>query len=187
MARSPARPAARRAASETRPGRHKYAGRVEVTIRAYEQRDAADVADVFFRSVRQVATSYYTPAQVRAWAPELRTAEQAHRWAGDGRLLLLAANENDRAVAFIDLEADGHVDHLFCAPEAAGQGIASQLYQAVETAARQQEIGRLYTEASELARRFFERKGFVVLERQDMVLRGEPIHNYKMAKDLAVR
>jgi len=158
---------------------------VEIAIRAYEQRDAADLADVFFRSVRQVAISDYTPAQVRAWAPERRTPEQSHQWASDGRLVLLATDENNRAVAFIDLEPDGHIDHLFCAPEAAGQGIASQLYEATETAARQQEISRLYTEASELARRFFERKGFVVLERQDMVLRGEPIHNYKMAKDLA--
>ncbi len=158
---------------------------MEVTIRVYEQRDAADLADVFFRSVRQVAISDYTPAQVSAWAPERRTPEQSHQWAGDGRLVLLATNENDRAVAFIDLEPDGHIDHLFCAPEAAGQGIASQLYEAAETAARQQGVSRLYTEASELARRFFERKGFVVLERQDMVIRGEPIHNYKMAKDLA--
>ncbi|MGH3150721.1 MAG: GNAT family N-acetyltransferase [Streptosporangiaceae bacterium] len=158
---------------------------MDVTIRAYEQRDAVGLADVFFRSVRQVAVSDYTPAQVRAWAPERRTPEQSNLWAGDGRLVLLAADENDRAVAFIDLEPDGHIDHIFCAPEAAGRGIASQLYQAVETAARQQEISRLYTEASELAKRFFERKGFVVLERQDLVVRGEPIHNYKMAKDLA--
>jgi len=158
---------------------------VEVTIRAYEQRDAAGLADVFFRSVRQVAISDYTPAQVSAWAPERRTPGELHQSASDGRLVLLAANESDRAVAFIDLEPDGHIDHIYCAPEAAGQGIASRLYEAAETAARQQEISRLCTEASELARRFFERKGFVVLERQDMVIRGEPIHNYKMAKDLA--
>jgi hypothetical protein len=49
---------------------------VEVTIRAYDRRDAAGLADVFFRSVRQVALSDYTAAQVRAWAPEPRTAEQ---------------------------------------------------------------------------------------------------------------
>jgi len=122
---------------------------------------------------------------VRAWAPERRTPEQSHQRASDGRLVLLATGENDRAVAFIDLEPDGHIDHIFCAPEAAGQGIASLLYEAAEMAARQQGISRLHTEASELARRFFQRKGFVVLERQDMVLRGEPIHNYKMAKDLA--
>ncbi|HEY6314410.1 MAG TPA: GNAT family N-acetyltransferase [Streptosporangiaceae bacterium] len=126
---------------------------MEVIIRAYEQRDAADLADVFFRSVRQVAISDYTPAQVRAWAPERRTPGQSpHQWASDGRLVLLATDENDRAVAFIDLEPDGRIDHIFCAPEAAGQGIASQLYEAAETAAHQQEISRLYTEASELAR-----------------------------------
>jgi putative acetyltransferase len=122
---------------------------------------------------------------VSAWAPEPRPAELAHQWAGDGRLVLLATDENDRAVAFIDLEPDGHIDRLFCAPEAAGRGIASRLYEAMEAAARQQQISRLYTEASELAWRFFARKGFVVLERQDMVIRDVPIHNYKMAKALA--
>ena len=42
----------------------------------------------------------------------------------------------------------------------------------------------LFTEASELARRLFERKGFAVVERQDMVIRGVAIHNYRMAKAL---
>jgi putative acetyltransferase len=87
-------------------------------------------------------------------------------------------------VAFTDLEPDGHIDRLFCAPEAAGRGVASRLYDAIETAAREQGLERLFTEASELARRFFERKGFTVLERQDMILRGVPIHNYRMAKAL---
>jgi putative acetyltransferase len=54
----------------------------------------------------------------------------------------------------------------------------------VETAARAQGITRLFTEASELARRLFERKGFVVLERQDLVIHGVPIHNYRMTKIL---
>jgi putative acetyltransferase len=73
---------------------------------------------------------------------------------------------------------------VFCAPEAAGQGIASRLYDAVEAAAREQRMRRLFTEASELARRLFERKGFVVLELQDLVVRGVDIHNYRMAKAL---
>jgi putative acetyltransferase len=71
----------------------------------------------------------------------------------------VAANEDDRPVAYIDLEPNGHIDRLFCAPEAAGQGIASRLYDAVEAAAREQGIRSLFTEASELARRLFERKG----------------------------
>ena len=61
------------------PSAGSYICRVEVTIRAYDPRDAADLADVFFRSVRQVALSDYTATQVRAWAPEPRTAE----WGAD--------------------------------------------------------------------------------------------------------
>lgn len=157
---------------------------MQVTIRTYEPRDAAGLADVFFRSVRQVALSDYTAAQVAAWAPERPAPERLHKMATDGRLTLVAVNAQDRAVAFIDLEPDGHIDHLFCAPEAAGHGIASQLYGAVEAAARRQGINRLFTEASELARRVFEKKGFALIERQDKAFRGVPIHNYKMAKEL---
>jgi putative acetyltransferase len=158
---------------------------VRVTVRAYEPHDAADVADVFYRSVREVARSDYTADQVEAWAPRPVDAEQERRRSGDGRLVLIAADQQGHVAAFIDLEPDGHIDRLYCAPEAAGKGVASQLYEAIEAAARAQGIGQLFTEASELARRFFERKGFSVLERQDMVLRGVPIHNYRMAKDLS--
>ena len=157
---------------------------MEVIIRGYSPRDAAGLADVFFRSVRQVALSDYSAAQVQAWAPEPRTAEWAHAEASDGRLVLVAADENDRPVAYIDLEPDGHINRLFCAPEAAGQGIASRLYDAMEAAARQQGIKSLFTEASELAWRLFERKGFAVVERQDLMVRGVAIHNYRMAKAL---
>jgi hypothetical protein len=54
-----------------------YSDRVDITSRAYEPRDAADLADVFFRSARQVALAEYTEAQVRAWVPEPTTAEWA--------------------------------------------------------------------------------------------------------------
>ena len=157
---------------------------MEVSIRTHERRDAAEVADVFYRSVREVALSDYTAEQVKAWVPGRWDAEQEHRRSGDGRLVLAATDESGHVVAFIDLEPDGHIDRLFCAPEAVGRGVASRLYDAIETAARAQGIGRLFTETSELARRSFERKGFTVLERQDMILRGVPIHNYRMAKTL---
>ena len=155
---------------------------MEVVIRTYEPHDAADIADVFFRSVREVALSDYAVDQVKAWAPGRPDVEQERRRSGDGRLVLVAVDEQGHVVAFSDLEPDGHIDRLFCAPEAVGSGVASRLYDGIEAAAREQGITRLFTEASELARRFFERKGFTVLERQDMILRGVPIHNYRMVK-----
>ena len=42
----------------------------------------------------------------------------------------------------------------------------------------------LHVEASEAARRLFERKGFVVTERLDFEIGGAPIYNYLMMKTL---
>ena len=92
-----------------------YVRAVEVTIRAYEPRDAAGVADVFYRSVREVALSAYPTEQVKAWVPGRWDARQEHRRSGEGRLVLVASGEPGHVVAFIDLEPDGHIDRLFCA------------------------------------------------------------------------
>ena len=158
---------------------------MKVTIRGYQPRDAADLAEVFYRSVREAALADYTPAQVEAWLPARPDASLMARRAGDGRLVLVAVDDDDRVVAYIDLEPDGHIDHLYCVPEAVGRGVASRLYDALETAARDQRIGRLYVEASEAARRLFARKGFTLQRRQDLVRHGVAIHNYVMAKNLA--
>ena len=48
-------------------------------------------------SVRQVALSAYTAAQVRAWAPEPRTAEWAHGEANDGRLVAITTRDDGTA------------------------------------------------------------------------------------------
>ena len=42
----------------------------------------------------------------------------------------------------------------------------------------------LFTEASEPARRFFARRGFKVVERNDFKIDGVPIHNFRMKKRL---
>lgn len=41
---------------------------------------------------------------------------------------------------------------------------------------------RLYVEASEAARRLFERRGFTVDARNDFAIDGVAIHNYRMSK-----
>jgi putative acetyltransferase len=110
---------------------------VKIAIRAYDRRDAAGTAEVFYRSAREVALSDYTVAQVKAWVPGPLDPVREHQRSSDGRLVLVAVDEDDRVVAFIDLEADGHIDRLYCAPEAAGRGIASQLYDTLEAAARE--------------------------------------------------
>lgn len=152
-------------------------------IRDYQRSDAEALADLFRAAVRQIGARDYTPAQVDAWAGGV-SAERLGARLGDGRTALVAVGDGDAPLAFGDLEADGHIDLLYAAPDAAGKGIAAALYDALESHARAQGMARLYTAASEAARRFFLKKGFAVVTRRDFVMGPTPMHNYAMEKRL---
>ena len=154
-------------------------------IRAYEARDAEGVAQVFRRSVEQLGPRDYSPEQVAAWVGRAPDATAFHARASDGRVFLVVADDADRPVAFTDLEADGHVDMLYCAPEAAGTGLVLLLYATLEAIARQRGMTRLYSEASEAALRFFLTRGFVKQHRRELMIGEVAIHNYAVEKALA--
>lgn len=99
-------------------------------------------------------------------------------------MFLVAVDKEDQPLAFGDLEADGHFDHMFCHPDLAGSGIRSNLYDALEPAALRQGLKYLYVEASEPARRLFPAQGFRVDHRRDFIVRNVAIHNYRMEKRL---
>ncbi len=154
-------------------------------IRAYKVGDAPKLAEVFFRSVREAALRDYTLAQVEVWAPTSPDPAKFAARAGDGRITLVATNAQDEPVAYADLEATGHIDHVYCHPDAVGTGVASQLVDHLEASARSMGLQRLFVEASEAARRLFQRKGFAEVERRDFDLQGVQIHNYLMEKALS--
>jgi putative acetyltransferase len=54
----------------------------------------------------------------------------------------------------------------------------------VEAEAGARGLRRLFVEASEPARRMFERKGFTVLDRRELVRDGVALHNFAMEKGL---
>lgn len=154
-------------------------------VRPFREADAAALAAIFFSAVREVGGQHYSQAQVEAWAPTPPDPAAYLRRAADGRALLVAVDEADAPLAYGDLEADGHIDHFYCRPDVTRSGVAVALYEAIEAVARDRGLRRLHVEASEPARRFFERRGFVALERRAFPIRGVVIHNYRMEKRLA--
>lgn len=150
-------------------------------LRPYRPADAPVLADLYARSVRHYGPRAYTLAQVAAWAATANAADTAER-CGDGRRVLVAQDDAGVVLGFGDLEADGHLDFLYVAPEAEGLRVGSLLYSALEAHARQLQVPRIFVEASELSRPLFERRGFQMLRRNDLTLGGVAIHNYRMEK-----
>jgi putative acetyltransferase len=153
-------------------------------VRLFRPEDAERLATIFYRSVREGALGPYSQIQVEAWAPNPPHPAMYTDRAVDGRILLVTAGEDDQPIAYGDVELSGHIDHLFCIPEQIGKGAASMLFDAPENRARVLEIPKLFVEASEVARPFFERKGFRVLRRNQIFRRGVELHNYAMEKML---
>jgi putative acetyltransferase len=153
-------------------------------VRRYRPADAAAIAAIYVESVTGLGHRGYSPAQVAAWAGNARDAEEVALWAGDGRIVLVATDGHDRPVAFMDVEEDGHIDMMFCSPGWSGKGVASALFGKIQDEARRRGAGRLYAEASEVARPVFSHWGFDLLRRNDFEVKGVAIHNYAMEKTL---
>lgn len=152
-----------------------------LVVRPFRQADAGALATLFHLSVHQVGSRHYAAAQVAAWSPSPPDPRRYVEQAAD-RTMLVATDAAGTIAGYGTLEADGHIDHLYSHPERVGVGAGSALCAELEAVARRTGITLLVVEASEGARRFFERRGFTLDARQAFTLRGVTLHNYRMTK-----
>lgn len=152
-------------------------------IRQYETSDLADVVSLFTISVHELANTQYDAAQREAWAP--RTPDLASWQARLRTLHVQLAIDEGRPAGFIGYDDSGHIDLLFTAPTRARCGVASQLYARAERSMRAAGAVMLTTEASELARPFFARHDFALVETQIVQRHGVSLQRYAMRKVLS--
>jgi len=162
---------------------------VAYSIRPFRATDDAEaLAQIIHAAIESIGPYAYNSEQVAAWSARHPDAERFRKRAAKGDLIFVAANARDRPVAYALLEADGHLDHLYCHPDHTRHGLALDLLMEAESRARSRGVSRLYTEASELARATFERAGYTVTHRRDFTIEHDgkavPIHNYAMEKAL---
>jgi putative acetyltransferase len=153
-------------------------------IRAFEPGDGDALAAIYQGAVDQIARVDYSEIQRAAWLSIAPTGDIMETAYGDGRLALVAVDHDARVIGFSDLEEDGHIQFLYVDPGAAGRGVGSSLIRALEGAARQRGLGRLYSEASETALPVFLKQGFERLHRRDLKIGDVDIHNYSVEKRL---
>lgn len=154
------------------------------SIRPCRDEDAEALAKIIAAAIREIGPRAYSPAQVAAWSGRHRGAERYRERVAAGDVIIVAADHEDRPVAYVLLQPDGHLDHLYNHPAHTRRGLASRLLAEAERQARARNVARLYTEASDLARPSFERAGFVMTHRREFEIDGVPIHNWAMDKAL---
>lgn len=152
-----------------------------LSMRPCTARDADITLALFQRSIREVASRDYTPAQIEAWAGHM----DRRVWANSlERQCTWVAMLDDTPAGFASLTDRGHLDMLFVSPAHQRRGVASALLNTVEQSVRRRGITRITTEASLTARPFFEARGFKAVIAQEMKRRGQVLRNFWMEKGM---
>jgi len=149
-------------------------------LRPFLPGDAPVLAAIFREAIEDLTAEDYSPAQAAAWAAfaDDEAAFGAHL---AGRLTLVATIDG-AAAGFAALKEPDHIDMLYVHPAAAGQGVARALAEALERLARARGARRLTVDASDTARGFFEKRGFVGQHRNTVLRGDEWLGNTRMEK-----
>jgi len=145
--------------------------------------DVPLLAELFRASIEELSADDYSEAQREAWAAAADDEEEfGARLAG---ALTLVATLGGAAIGFASLADNTRLDMLYVHPAASGQGAGAMLCDALEKLAAARGSKQLSVDASDTARGFFERRGFIAKTRNTVSLAGEWLANTTMVKPLS--
>src|ERR1700728_775984 len=155
----------------------------QLALRPMLPTDAPLLAEIFRAAIEELAAEDYNETQQEAWASTADDEEEfGKKLAGE---LTLVATYGGSAVGFASLADNTRIDMLYVHPAAAGQGAAAMLCEALERLAAARGSKELTVDASDTARGFFERRGFVAKTRNTAMLAGEWFANTNGTNALA--
>lgn len=153
------------------------------TIRPYRAEDRATCAQLVHDAVHHGAAAFYTPQQRAAWCPSPEPdLSKPDRFAGQ---IALVAEEETALVGVMSIvPARAYLDMAYVAPHKMGTGVAARLLRQLTDTARARGLTRLTTDASHLARRFFEKHGWRVDGLETVERDGQRLERFSMSTDL---
>ena len=154
-------------------------------VRPFLPADAPLLREIFRDSIEELTADDYTEAQQEAWAS---TADDVSDFAAklSGRLTLVATLEGS-PVGFASLGGKDKIDMLYVHPAATGQGVGAMLVDALEKLAGARGVTKLAVDASDSARAFFEKRGYVAQQRNSISIGDEWLANTTLHKQLAAK
>jgi putative acetyltransferase len=151
-------------------------------LRPFLAEDTPLLAEIFRASVEELTGDDYDAAQQEAWVSAADDEEALAQKIGEQ--LTLVATMAGSPVGFASLEDNKAIDMLYVHPAVAGQGIGNMLCDALEKLAGARGTRTMSVDASDTARGFFEKRGYVAQQRNTVSRAGEWLANTTMTKQL---
>jgi putative acetyltransferase len=154
-------------------------------LRPYLPADAPLLREIFRDSIEELTADDYTVAQREAWASVADDVADFGKKLS-GQLTMVATLEGS-PVGFAALAGGNRIDMLYVHPAAVGQGVGAMLVNALEKLAGSRGAVKLIVDASDSARGFFEKRGYVAQQRNTISVGDEWLANTTLHKQLSAK
>ena len=157
----------------------------KLALRPFLPADAPVLREIFRDSIEDLTADDYTEAQQEAWAS---AADDLGVFKAKlSAQLTLVATLEGLPVGFASLEGKDKIDMLYVHPAATGQGVGAMLVDALEKLAGARGTAKLPVDASDSARGFFEKRGYIAQQRNSISIGDEWLANTTLQKQLAAK
>jgi len=157
----------------------------KLALRPHLAEDTPLLADIFRAGVSELTGEDYSEAQQKAWASAVD--DEADFGKKLGSQLTLVATLEGSAIGFASLASGNKIDMLYVHPAAVGQGVGAMLVDALEKLAGARGATKLVVDASDTARGFFEKRGYIAQQRNTIMTGDEWLANTTLHKQLAAK
>jgi len=157
----------------------------KLALRPFLAEDTALLADIFRASIEELTADDYSEVQQKAWAS---AADEGAAFGNKlGSQLTLVGTLEGSPVGFASLASGNKIDMLYVHPAAVGQGVGTMLVDALEKLAGARGAAKLIVDASDTARGFFEKRGYIAQQRNTVLTGDEWLANTTLHKQLAAK
>lgn len=157
----------------------------KLALRPFLPADAPLLREIFRDSIEELTSDDYTEAQQEVWASVADNVADFGKKLS-ARLTLVATMEGS-PVGFASLEGKDKIDMLYVHPAATGRGVGAMLVDALEKLASSRGEVKIVVDASDSARGFFEKRGYVAQQRNTVLVGDEWLANTTLHKQLAAK
>jgi len=153
-----------------------------ITIRRAIIDDMQEMQALFVDTIRSTCQKDYSEEQISVWTSSV---ENQSRWIEklESQYFLIAETKG-RIVGYASLENGNYLDFMYVHKDFMRQGIAINLYKALEKESKRKGVSTISSDVSITAKPFFEKIGFISVKENKNVMKGIEIINYQMRKDI---
>ena len=148
-------------------------------VRNYQPQDSQELATIFKNAILAVDNSIYSPRQKQAWLGNHSDEFWQSRFE---QTKPLVAEIDSNPVGFIEFDSlTGEIGCFYVEPSCQNQGVGQALFDKVLEMAKSNAVKEIRVFASHIAKPFFEKQGFRVIQKNSVERERVMLDNWLMS------